>query len=446
MMKIHRYLGIASACLIATGPAWGLDLLGAYQRALTNDANYLAARATAESAREAIPQARAGLLPNIAYSNNRSNNGTTQNSETILGPKRYEYDYLAKSESLGLRQPLLRVDRIVQLGQAESQVAAAEATLEKEEQALAVRLAGAYFDTLLAQERLTAILTQKDAYAAQQKLAERAFAAGEGTRTDIDDARARFLVVAAQEIEVRNAVNQAERLLAAIIGEPIGAAALRSLDGERLRGQSGEMKSLASWLAQAEEVNPELRAMRHNVEVAQAEIDRYRAQHLPTADLIASHSYSSSENNTSVGNTYRTNSIGIQLTIPIYSGGQINSAVRQAVANKERARQQLEAALRQLSVNVAKEFNAHAHGAVQVRAYEEALEASRQVLASTRKGILAGVRNTVDALNAEQQLADTGVNLARARMEFALAGIRLSAAAGILAEQDIARLNGWLKP
>lgn len=444
-MKIRHCLAIASTCLITAGPAWGLDLLKAYKLAITNDANYLAARATAASAREALPQARAGLLPNIAYNNSRSNNSTNQTSNTVLGPRVYEYDYLAKSESLGLRQPLLRVDRIVQLGQAESQVAAAEATLEKEEQALVVRLAGTYFDALLTQERLNAILVQKEAYAAQQKLAERAFAAGEGARTDIDDARARFLVVAAQEIEARNAVDQAERSLMAIIGEPVGVAALRHLDGERLRSEPGEMRSLESWLTQAEEVNPELRALRHNFEAAQAEIDRYRAQHLPTADLVASHSYSSSENNTSVGNSYRTNSIGIQFTIPIYSGGQINSAVRQAVANKERAHQQLEAASRQLRVSVAKEFNAHARGVVQVRAYEEALEAARQVLTSTRKGILAGVRNTVDALNAEQQLASTTVELARARMEFALAGIRLYAAAGILSEKDITRINGWLK-
>lgn len=444
MTRLIAALSIA-CCSVVPGPVAALDLLSAYRQALAQDATYLMARATADAAREAIPQARAGLLPAIGYSNNRSHNSTAQSSASaLLGTQSRDYDYLAKSEAITLRQPLLRADRVIQYGQAEAQVAAAEATLEKETQTLGIRLAGAYFDTLLAAERLDAILTQKSAYAGHQQLAERGFAAGEASRTDIDEARARFLSVAAQEIEARSALAQTERLLAAILGEPVRYTALKRLLKDPPPDQTTGTKSLDDWLQIAATTNPNVQSLRHSLEAAKAEIKKNRAQHLPTADLVVSHSYSSSENNTSVGNTYRTDSVGVQLTIPLFSGGYTNSTVRQAIANRERVEQQLEATLRQLKVDVTQEFNALAQGEAQIHAYREAETAARQLLLSTQKGILAGVRHTVDVLNAEQQLASARVDLARARAGFVVAGLKLRAAAGVLSEEDIVRANGLL--
>lgn len=444
MKKVSRLLaaGLLGACL---SPAvLAMDLLGAYRLALQNDANYLAAQSGADAAREAIPQARAGLLPSIVYSSSRSKNDTTADSQSIFGPTTTEYQYIARSRSLSLRQPLLRADRIVQLGQAESQVASAEATLEKETQNLALRVSAAYFDVLLAHEHLRAIQVQIKAYAAQLANAERSLVGGEGTRTDIDEARSRHLLASAMEIEVRSTLDQMERMLAAVIGQRVAAADLALLDERKLAFESSGGRDIDTWLAQAEEANPELRALRHNFEAAQAEVNKARAQHLPTLDLVAAKSYSSSDSNNTIGNTYRTNSLGLQLNVPIYSGGQVNSAIRQAVANQERVRQQMEAARKQLGVEVAKQYDAYFRGVWKVRAYEEARNAARQVLVSTRKGMQAGTRNTVDILNAEQQLANAELELARTRIEFSLSSLKLSAAAGDLEEKDILRINSWL--
>lgn len=443
-MTPRLLLTTVAACLCHVGAAHALDLLGAYRLAVANDASYLAAQSTAEAARESIPQARAALLPAIGYSHSRSKNSTDQTTETVLGPRESSYEYDAISKSLNLRQPLLRVDRFLQLGQAEAQVAAAEATLEKETQNLAVRVSGAYFDVLLASERLNAVLAQKKAFAAQLDYAERSFRAGEGTRTDIDDARSRHLLAAAQEIELSSNLMQAERTLMAIIGQPVKAAELANVDETRLVFEDDPGKGLEGWLTQAEERNPELQSLRHNLEAAQAEVGKARAQHLPTLDLVASKSDSSNETNTSVGNTYRTSSIGLQLYIPIYSGGSVTSATRQAVANQEKIRQQMETARRQLGVEIAKQYHAYYHGALKVKAYDEARNAARQSLISTSKGLQAGTRNTVDILNAEKQLADAEVELARSRIEFSLASLRLMAAAGELTEKDVLRLNNWL--
>lgn len=253
-----------------------------------------------------------------------------------------------------------------------------------------------------------------------------------------------FLSVAAQEIEARSALAQMERLLAAILGEPVHYTALKRLQKDPPPDRTTGTKSLDDWLQIAEITNPNVQSLRHSLEAAKAEINKSRAQHLPTADLVVAHSYNSSENNTSVGNTYRTDSVGVQLTIPLFSGGYTSSTVRQAIANRERVEQQLEATLRQLKVDVTQEFNALAQGEAQIHAYREAEAAARQLLLSTRKGIQAGIRHTVDVLNAEQQLASAKVDLARARAGFVVAGLKLRAAAGVLGEEDIVRANGLL--
>lgn len=444
MIGAYHAFPMVLFCLCCS-TAWGLDLISAYRKALANDAIYQAARATAEASREAIAQASAGLLPSIGYSNNRAHNSTTQTSiGGAAGPQTRDYEYLSKSEAITLRQPLLRLDRVAQYNQAKAQVAAAEATLEKETQMLATRVAGAYFDTVLAAEILNAIQTQKSAYDSQLQLVERSFAAGDATRTDVDEARVRFLIVAAQEIDAQSALSQAERALAAILGEPVSHTRLRRVIDDPPIDPAQQAQRLDDWLQLAEAQSPALQALRYTLQAAEAEIDRNRAQHLPTADLVLAHSYSSSENNTSVGNTYRTDSIGIQLSIPIFSGGYTSSTVRQAIANRERARQQLEEALRQLRVDITKEFNALAQGEARIRALGKAEAAARQLIHSTKKGVQAGIRHLVDVMNAEQQLARAKADLARARIGYVLAGIRLRSVAGVLSEDDIKRINSVL--
>lgn len=436
---------LCAGLLLAAAPAAALDLMDAYRLALAADPNFQAARATAEAARELLPQARAELLPQVSISASRANNSTEQTSQNILGQDvTREYDYVGKNAALSLRQPLFRLGSVARYYQAGAQVDAAEATLEKDTQQLALRVAGAYFDTLTAREKLDSILVQKEAYAGQLAAAERSLAAGFGTRTDIDDARARLDMAGAQEIEARHALGVAERTLAGIVARRVATASLARIDAGRLRLDDPAPASLDAWLAQAEEQNPELRALRSGIEVAEREVDKGRAAHLPTLDLVASRRYSDSDSDTTIGSLYRTTSIGVQLNIPLYSGGYTDSALRQAHANLEKARQQYEAGRRQLEVMVAREFGGVVQGIARVRALEQALRSAEQALHSTRKGVEAGTRNSVDVLNALQQLANTRHELARARADYATGRLKLKAAAGTLTEQDVAEVNAWL--
>jgi protease secretion system outer membrane protein len=444
-----RWWGLTVLCagIALPSAASAFDLLDAYRLAVAGDANFLAARATADAAREALPQAKAGLLPQISLSANRNHYDTDQTSiDSLRRERTIEYEYWGKNGALSLRQPLFRLGNVANYFQAEASVAGAEATLEKHTQNLALRLAGAYFDVLAAIDKLDTVRTQKAAYAGQLTASERAFETGFGTRTDIDDVRARFDMAVAQEIDAAHGLGVTERALAGVLNQRVKSETLARIDATRLRLDLPQPRDLDAWLSLAEQQNPELRAILSNIEVAEREVDKARAAHLPTLDLVASRSLSDSADNSTYGSKYWTTSFGVQLNVPLYAGGQTSSAVRQAQANLERARQEYEGGRRQLEVEVAKEFGVVEQGVARVKALEQALRSAEQALLSSRKGVMAGTRNSVDVLNALQQLSSARLDLSKARSDYAIGRLKLKIAAGMLNEDDVIEVNSWLKP
>jgi len=434
--------GVALACL--TVPAWGYDLVNAYRDALANDATFLASRSALQAARENVPQARAGLLPQVSASAQRTQNQTDQlQTNQLLRQQAWTHpSYPAEAGALSLRQPLYRRLNWAQLSFAEAQVAAAEASFEKDRQDAGLRVAGAYFDVLLAQTKVRALQAQLEAYTGQLKLAERAFAAGQGTRTDIDDARARALQAKADLVDANYVLDNSRRTLAALIGKM--PSVLADVVPARLPLAPAEPAALAHWVQQMETANPELASLRRQVEMAEQDIEKQRAGHHPTLDLIAARQYGSNENVNSINTRYFTNYLGVQASLPIFSGGGVSAAVRQAEANLEKARYQLEAARQRLGVDTQKYFSGVAQGVEKVRASEAALEAADQALISTRKSVQAGTRTTVDVLNALQRLAEATQNLAQARYEFLLNRLRLAAVTGQLDDALFAQINTTL--
>jgi outer membrane protein/protease secretion system outer membrane protein len=440
----HWFVCVAAVLLASPCTAAATDLLGAYRDALGNDANFLAARANTEATREAVPQARAGLLPNLSLSASRSKNYTDITQKTILGPRTSHSDYLAEGQSLTLRQPLYRRANLAQYRQAKAQVAGAELTLDKERQNLAVRVASAYFDALAAQDQVRFAAEQKKTYYEQWQRAVVMLDKGAGTRTDRDETKARYDGVLAQEIDAANAVDLAERTLASITRHPVPAAALAPLDARRLPLDPPTPAAFDDWAALAERSNPELAALRYGIDANHQEVEKQRSGHFPTLDLIAQRSYSSSEEIATIGSQYDTVLIGVQLAIPLYSGGAVLSAERRAVAGLERARQQYEAGRQQMTLNLRREYNNVTLGIAKVRALEEALKSAELALASTEMGVKAGTRNNLDVLNARQQIFRAQRDLSKGRYDYVLARIRLKAAAGTLGEGDILQVNHWL--
>ena len=440
------WVRLAAVLLASPYTAGAVDLLDAYRQALENDATFLAAKANAAAASEAVPQARAGLLPNLSFNASRSTNNTdiTQTNAFLGGKVTSNFDYMAEGQNLTLRQPLYRRANMAQYRQAEAQVAVAERTLEFERQNLALRVAAAYFNVLAAQDHLRFAAEQKKAYYEQWQRASAMLEKGAGTRTDRDEAKARYDGVLSQEIDAANAVDLAERTLASITGQPAPASALASLDAGRLLLQPPKPALFDKWVSLGVASNPELASLRYGIEAYVQEVDKQRSGHLPTLDLIAQRSYTSSESVSTIGSAYNTRMIGLQLAIPLFSGGAVMSAERQAQAGLERSRQQYEAGKRQMTLNLRREYNNVLLGISKVRALEEALKSARLALASTEMGVKAGTRNTLDVLNARQQIYATQRDLGKARYDYVVGGLRLQAVAGTMSEEVIETVNQWL--
>lgn len=428
----------------ATAPL-SLNLAQAYRAALEQDAVIGAAEAAAAARRERLPQARAQLLPNVSANASRFRNDLDSVQPGLAGqPVRSEQQYTSSSRALTIRQPLYRPFNFADYQQAKAQVEDANATLDKELQNVAVRVSGAYLEGLLAQDQLALVLAQKEAYTTQLDAARKRFAAGAGVRTDIDEAQARVDMTVAQELEARQNLDYTKRQLQVMVNAPI--ARLAPVDPDKLRATAPDPGALLRWTDRAEQASPELRALRAQLEAARFEIEKAQAGHKPTLDAIAQWSISDSDNVTRVNSRYDNKSIGIQLNVPLYAGGYVNSQVRQAVAEQERVGLALEATRRDLALRVEKEYRGLTEGALRIRALEQAVRSAETMVHSNRRSFEAGSRTLVDVLNAEEQRVTALRDLANARYLYMISRIRLRALAGEADEQAVQEINAWLQP
>lgn len=428
-MKMLRFLGMAALLGSTALPAWSIDLAQAYRAALQEDATLRAARATAQAGRELLPQARAQLLPNASLSVGRNRNDLTRTTPNFLGQTTSLSEvYPSYSQALQLRQPIYRKPLLVGYEQAKFAVEDVNAVLEFELTNIAVKVSGAYLEALLAQDQLATIRTQKATNTVQLDAARKGFVAGAGTRTDVDEAQARLDLARAQELEAQQQVDYTRRQLQQLINQPVNE--LAALDVGKLQLRPPRPIRLEDWVRMAEDGSPEVQALRARREVARLAIEKARGAHYPTLDAIAQYTRSASENVLSPSTEYQNFSMGLQLQLPLYSGGYVDSTVRQALAELDRAENQLEALRRDLGVRVHREFRGITEGIEKVHALEQAVRSAEQMVISSRKSYQAGVRTQLDILNAEQQRMQALRDLAQARYLVLISRIRLQALVG----------------
>ncbi|MBP3979805.1 TolC family outer membrane protein [Acidovorax sp. JG5] len=439
---------LAAACVALSGmalPVWSLDLTQAYRAASENDASIRAARAAAEAGRERLPQAVAQQRPNVSLNAARNHNDLTSRTQNLLGqPVTNQNQYYSGSQTLSVRQPLYRPYLSALVRQAQAQVEDADATLERDEHALVTRVAEAYFDVLLAGDQQALVAAQKKNYAVQLDAARKGFMAGSGTRTDVDEAQARLDLTLAQELETQQNVEFTRRRLEVLVGGPLDTLAV--LDVARFVPNAPVPASVDAWIERAEQASPELASLRAQMEATRLEIEKAQAGHKPTLDLVAQWSRTNSDSVTSVNSRYDNKTIGLQLSVPLYAGGGVSSSIRQAVAAHERAREVLEAARRDLGVRVHREFRGITEGVLRIAALEQAVRSAEQAVTSNRQSFRAGMRTTLDVLNAEQQKTVALRDLAQARYVYLLSRLRLQSLAGEGREDIVAEINAWLAP
>lgn len=424
---------IAGALLSQQADA--LDLLQAFNEAEAYDSQLASARAQREATREAAVQGRAGLLPTAAFTAGINKiNGDASTSQGNL-----PIDYTADSYQLQLKQPLFNLGNLAAYDQSKLQAVTGNIQFEQARIDLALRVAQAYFDVLAAEDSISFLEAQKTAISEQLASAKRNFEVGTATITDTHEAQARFDLADAQEIAARNDLDVKLNALALLIGKP--PTALSTLKaGVKLTPP--EPATVERWVEQAQSNNLGVMAQDLNAQIAKLSIERARAGHLPTLDAVGSYGRNKSFFTSPITTT--TTSIGVQLTVPLFAGFATTSQVNQAVALEDKARIDLETSKRNAAQSVRTAYLSVQSGLSQVRALEAAETSSKLALEANQLGYQVGVRINIDVLNAQQQLYSTRRDLAKARYDTLVSGLRLRAAAGSLTQEDISQLNALL--
>lgn len=444
-MKRNSALAFALSITLGGSGAWASDLMQAYQDALAYDAPYAAARAALEAGKEKLPQGRAGLLPSVSLSAGSVWNH--QNMSTRAQPPAdFTLRYNNNFYSVQLSQPLFRWQNWVQYKEAQLAVAIAEAQFTGAGQDLALRVAQAYFDVLLAQNSLETAQAQKKAISEQLAQAKRNFEVGTSTIVDSHEAQARFDLATAQEIAAQSDLELKRQILRQVTGKaPDALKALRP----GVQVASPQPADMDKWVQSAEQGNVAVQAQQLNFEIATREVEKNRANHLPSVDLVASYgksSFSAASNPLMpVGSDTSASTIGVQLSMPLFAGGAMLSRDREAVALKEKAQQDLENVRRNAALSARQAYLGVSSGLAQVKALEAGLASSTSALDSNKLGYEVGVRINIDVLNAQQQLYATRRDLAKARYDTIMAELKLKAAAGALSEADLQQVNGLLQ-
>jgi outer membrane protein len=418
-------------------PAQAQSLVELYDAARGFDASYQSARSLYEANLFKAEQAKAGLLPsaNLAMGVNRSN--IDSDNET------FERSYGTQSATLSASQPLYRPANTAAAEQGKKSVGVAQAQLLAADQDLIVRVSQAYFDVLAAADNLNFVKAQKSAVSEQLASAKRNFEVGTATITDTREAQARFDLVLAQEIAAENDLR------------------VKKLALDQLTGKAGaEPKPLAvpvviapvtpanvsAWVTQSEAMSPAVRQAQLGLEVAQLETQKAQAGNKPTLDLTGSYNITQNNGSSNTSLDYRTNvgQIGLNFNLPLFAGYAIQNRIKETLSLEDKARSDLDAAMRGVAQATRTAYFGVESGLGQVKALEAAEASSQSALDATKLGYQVGVRINIDVLNAQTALFDTKAKLAKARYDVLLGGLKLRQASGTLKADDLNAVNALL--
>lgn len=422
------------------------DLIGVYQSAFQSDAQLSAARHAYLAQREAVPQARSGLLPNLTAG------ATTEairleRDEPSLSRARSGTTFRAN-----LSQPLFRIDRWFQLKAAQSNVAQADLELSAKVQGLALAAAEAYFETLRQLDALAAVQAEEAALLYQRDQAQGRLEDGASSITDVYDAQAAYDNVQANRQLVQRKVNDAFEALNRLTNRSYSSIAGM---GHQLPIETPVPNEAQSWVDTAVRQNLQLQANEEAEQAAEQTLKQYKAGHLPTIDAVASYRKGDNDsfgysNPTDFGRDgYRDNvaqsSIGIELNIPLYSGGMTSSKVRESVERLLQSQDEKEDRRREVVLNTRNAFRGVNTDIAQIHARRQGITSARKSVEANQVGVDVGSRNIADVLNAQKQLYTVVRDYNNARYDYIVDNLKLKQAAGTLSFDDLKVLSLYLK-
>lgn len=418
-----------------------LDVLQAYQLALDHDRRFQAVKAQLRSEREALPQAQSRLLPAATMTVNRSR--IDQSRDDGLGTilrQRYNSD----QDVVSLRQAVYSPKLVDAKNQAQAQVLAAEAGVEAERLNLLGRVSEAYFNVVLASEKSGFIQQQIQIGQSRIQAAELALAAGTGTRTDILEIRTDVDMLQAQLIQARQAIAMSENELASLVGRP--RVRVRLVDVAGFQNQRLALPEIDSMLDHVLSDHPEIVQRKYQWQASEFAISAAQSDHWPSADLLLQKSRSVGDSSFFFNSKINAQSLGVQVTVPLYQGGLVDSKVRQAVAQEQEAQERLRESEQRLQNEFRKSFLSVQEQQARVQALHTAIASAQLSVQANKRSVLAGARSPLDVLLAEQKLAQANMQMSDARNQAILAWIKTMTWADPDHEAVLRRLSAWLVP
>jgi outer membrane protein len=450
----RRPLALALAVLLLPLGAQAEDLVQSYELARNSDPQFAAAESNRLVSREGAVQARASLLPQINgdASYNRSNS-ESEGSQALGGQiftSNSENDNTSRQYGLNLRQMVYDHSNITRLRSQNALAQASDFRLESAGDSLITRTSTAYFNVLVAIETLSAAEAQETALKKQFDFADKRLEVGLAPITDVHEARAQYDRARANTIVNRNALEDAYRALEEITGRDVRT--LRALPQDFQPELPSALDS-EGWVQTALDNNPALKATEFQLKSAEANVDSARAAHYPTVYLGASYGRSRSDGNqtdllTSVVSDFEnesaSRSIGLTLSVPIFSGGATQSQVRQAIAQRDVTGDELEQQKRALVRNTRNAYRTLVAGISEVEARKAAVFSARSAYEASQVGLEVGTRTVLDVLNNQQTLFNAEREYALSRYNFLQNRLQLEQAAGTLDLDDLQDVNRLL--
>jgi outer membrane protein len=426
------------------------DLLQTYELALQHDPQLAQVQEQRNAALENRPQSVARLLPNLSFTGQMDY--VHQNIERF--PQRVSVpglpggaipgildNFWNSSATVQMRQPLFHQDYWVQLSQSENQIAQAEAQYAAEQQNLMLRTTQAYFNVLAAKDSVEFAKAEKDSIGRQLEQAKERFAVGLIAITDVHEAQAAYDQAVATEIRMENDLDNAREALREIIGELDEELSVLMED---LPLSRPEPAKLEDWSNISLQNNLNIIAAANETEVARKNISLQRTGHLPTLDFVGAYNFSDSSSLT-LGSRAERGSVGVQMNVPIFQGGAVNSRTRQARHQFEAALRNLDKQRRAVDRTTKNAYRGILSTISQVESLKAAVFSAQSAVEATEAGLEVGTRTMVEVLTEQSRLYAAKRNYSRARYDYIINGFQLKQAAGILTREDIELVNKWLQ-
>ncbi len=431
-------LALALAAFLAA-PVRAQSLVELYESARAYDAAYQSARAQYEATLAKAEQARAAILPTVGLGA-----GASRTALEIDVPTTTDRAYGTQNIGVSASQPVYRPANLATAEQGKRQAELAQAQLAMADQDLIVRVSQAYFDVLASQDSLNVVRAQKTAVAEQLAAAQRNFEVGTATITDSREAQARYDLVIAQEIAAENDLRVKRLALDQLVGKKDTAP--RPL-AEPVVLPPLEPQDVDAWVTQSDAMHPAVQQARLGLDIAKLEVTKAEAGQLPTVDLTASYGVTRNLDGTSsstVSSRVKAGTIGLTFNLPLFAGYAIQNRIRETLSLEDKARADLDTAQRNVAQGTRTAFFGVQSGLGQVKALQAAEASSQSALDANKLGYQVGVRINIDVLNAQSQLFQTRRDLALARYNVLMGGLKLRQASGTLKAEDLQAVNALL--